>query len=327
MATYKAEFLAHHYRGRLRPRSAYAFGLVDRWARMAALAPGLVNLIARAPGLSAVVKLLAGMARGRAVPRFAPRTFRRWFRGARRKRGGGRPVLLWPDTFTNHFQPDIAIAAVGVLEAAGFEVRLPRAGLCCGRPLYDHGMLVRAKRLLRTTMDALRTELEQGLPIVVLEPSCLAVFRDELPALYPDDPLARRLAAQSCTLSQLLVREQRHHDLPRVPARALVQRHCHQAALFGSDAEEEAMAAAGLTVSTLDAGCCGMAGSFGFEAAHHELSMRIGERALLPAVRAQPADALIVADGFSCREQILQGAGRRALHSAEVLRRSLPEVR
>ena len=327
MATYKAEFLSHYYRGRLRPASAYAMGLVFRWLRMASAAPGLVNFLAQAPGISSVVKALGGIARDRRIPRLAPRTFRSSFT----KREGQSPakrearsrVILWPDTFNDHFHPETAHAAVEVLEAAGFAVEIPRARLCCGRPLYDYGFLDLAVRMLRRIVDALRGEIRAGTPIVVLEPSCAAVFRDELPALFPGDQDALRLSAQTFLLSEILEKKAPDFRFPPVARRALVQGHCHHKAVFGMNEEEQVLKKLGVDIEVLDAGCCGMAGSFGFEKEHYDLSVKVGERALLPAVRRAAADTLIVADGFSCREQISQLAGREALHLADVIRLGL----
>ncbi len=331
MASYKAEFLAHYYAGpRLRPRSAYAFGLIHWWARAAARAPRLANFLTHARGLRAVAKAAAGVAPEREAPEFARRTFRGWWAGRGEKgtgRAARRRVLLFPDTFTNHFHPEVGQAAVEVLEAHGYEVAVPPRVLCCGRPLYDYGMLRLAKRLLERVVAALRDEVRAGTPVVVLEPSCAAVFRDELVDLLAGDEDARRLAAQTLLLPDLLARDQGGESgggaLNR--RRAVVHGHCHQkAVLGGTKTEEEVLSRLGLAVEVLDAGCCGMAGSFGFEAGErYEVSQRCGERVLLPAVRTAAADTLLVADGFSCREQIRQATGRRALHVAEVLRLAL----
>jgi Fe-S oxidoreductase len=206
MASYKAEFLAHYYAGRLRPPSAYAMGLIAYWARVAALIPGVANALLHAPGLAPALKRLAGIDPRRAVPRFAARTFRAWFRHRAARDGDGRPVLLWVDTFNDHFHPETAAAAKDVLEAAGFRVILSPAGLCCGRPLYDYGMLRLARRTLRGVVDALRPYIDDGVPVVGLEPSCVAVFRDELGNLLPDDAAARSLQRHVHTLAELLER-------------------------------------------------------------------------------------------------------------------------
>jgi FAD/FMN-containing dehydrogenase/Fe-S oxidoreductase len=328
MATYKAEFLSHYYRWRLRPRSAYSMGLIMVWARAASHVPQLANFVTHAPGVAGVVKRIGGIAAEREVPRLATEPFTRWFvrRQATRDGRTGDRVILWADTFNNYFEPGIARAAVEVLEACGFDVHLPAEPLCCGRPLYDFGFLARAKRHLGKILTALRDDIRAGTPVVVLEPSCAAVFRDELVNLFPDDPDARRLHDQTRLLSELL--DERSADIEHLrfptPTRALVQGHCHHKAVMGFDAEERVLARAGLDAEVLDSGCCGMAGAFGFERGeHYDVSVKAGERVLLPAVRAAPDDTMIVADGFSCREQIRQCTGRRALHLAEVLQTGL----
>ncbi|HEX2116678.1 MAG TPA: heterodisulfide reductase-related iron-sulfur binding cluster, partial [Alphaproteobacteria bacterium] len=230
----------------------------------------------------------------------------------------GRRVLLWPDTFNNHFSPGTALAAADVLERAGYEVVIPRKRVCCGRPLYDWGFLTRAKKLLRETLDVLRPELDEGLPVVGLEPSCVAVFRDELLNLFPEDEHARRLAASAMTLSEFLARE--NVTLPKLHRKAIVQAHCHHKAVMRFDAEEAMLRSIGLDLTHPDSGCCGMAGAFGFEKKNYDLSVKIGERVILPMVREASADTLIIANGFSCREQLEQETGRKTLHFAEVLK-------
>jgi len=231
--------------------------------------------------------------------------------------------MLWPDTFNNHFHPDTAVAAVEVLEAAGCDVVLPSRRLCCGRPLYDYGFLVHARRLLRDILDELRPHLEAGTPIVVLEPSCLAVFRDELVNLFPDDEDAKRLSRQSFLLAEFLGKQVPGYTPPRLRRRVMLHGHCHHKAIGAIEDEQTLLEAAGADVESLDSGCCGMAGSFGFETDHYDVSMKVGELVLLPAVRRAPDDTLIVADGFSCREQVEQATGRRAVHLAHALHAAL----
>jgi Fe-S oxidoreductase len=244
--------------------------------------------------------------------------------GERSEPGEGRSrVMLWPDTFNNYFYPDTAKAAVEVLEAAGFEVVLPPKALCCGRPLYDYGMLDTAREWLREILDVLRSEIRAGVPIVGLEPSCVAVFRDELGNLLPHDEDARRLGLQVFTLAEFLQKRAPHWEPPRLEQNALLHGHCHQQAILKLDHEVALLRRMGVEPQIPDAGCCGLAGSFGFEREHYDLSMRAGERALLPAVRATSPDTLLIADGFSCREQVSHGTGRRPLHLAEVLQRAL----
>ena len=329
MATYKAEFLSHYYEGRLRPRTAYTMGFIHRWARLASHVPRFVNLVAQTPGLSTIVRAVAGISQRRGLPRFADRTFVDWFRsrapdpsGVRRRR-----VLLWPDTFNNHFHPDTAIAATEVLEAAGCDVTLPAGALCCGRPLYDYGFLAEAKRLLRKGLDSLRPEIEAGTPIVVLEPSCYAVFRDELVNLFPDDSHAQKLSRQTFLLADFLRTQVPGYTPPRLSQRVMLHGHCHHKAIATLGHEEALGRDMTTDLQVLDSGCCGMAGSFGFERNHYDVSMQVGELVLLPAVRNATAETLIVADGFSCREQIAQGTGRRAVHVAHALRLAMDSRR
>jgi FAD/FMN-containing dehydrogenase/Fe-S oxidoreductase len=325
MASYKAEFLSHHYAGRLRPLAAYSMGLIYWWARLASWAPRLVNRLTHAPGIGAAIKALGGIAPQRNMPRFAPETFVVGFRHRTPPpTDASRPrVLLWPDTFNNHFFPDTARAALEVLEEAGFEVVLPERPLCCGRPLYDFGMLTLAKYVLRQVMTTLQREIREGTPIVCLEPSCAAVFKDELTNLFPNDRDARRLQQQTFTFADFLMNHAPHFPLPSLPRKAMLHGHCHQKAVSGIANDERLLRALGLDVQVLDSGCCGMAGSFGFKKEHYEISLKVGELVLLPSVRNASDDTLIVADGFSCREQIIQTTGRRAMHVAEVMRLAL----
>ena len=319
VATYKSEFLAHYYEGRRRPRSAYAFGNIDIWSRLASKAPGLFNLTTQLPLIRDIAKLVAGIPRERSIPAFAPQSFRHWF--SRRGLGNpeAMPVLLWPDTFNNYFLPDTAKAAVEVLESAGYRVMLPQANLCCGRPLYDWGMLDRAKKLLLKILGTLETEIKQDVPIVVLEPSCAAVFRDELLNLFPNDERAHRLSQQTLLLSEFLEQKATHFPLPKLARKALVHGHCHHKSVMRMTDEESVLRKMGIDFQTPAPGCCGMAGSFGFEQDKYQTSLAIGELELLPAVRKASSDCLIVANGFSCREQIRQCTSRHALHLAEVI--------
>ena len=343
VATYKSEFLSHYYEGRIRPRSAYAFGNIDLWARLASHAPGVANLTTQLPFLRDISKLVAGIPAERDIPAFAPETFKTWFHRTRARRfvsgyrfsdtagssqstapsGAAPPVLLWPDTFNNHFLPGTAKAAVEVLEAAGFRVVVPRANLCCGRPLYDHGMLDRAQSLLLQILDELSPEIEAGIPIVGLEPSCVAVFRDELLNLFPHDERAQALSRQTFLLSEFLETRAKNLPIPRLNRKAILHGHCHHKSLMKMTAEESVLRRLGIDFQSPAPGCCGMAGSFGFERDKYDVSIAIGELELLPAVRQAPPDWLIIADGFSCREQIAQGSPRHALHLAEVLQMAL----
>ncbi|RKG81238.1 FAD-binding oxidoreductase [Corallococcus sp. CA049B] len=323
MATYKAEFLSHHYHGRLRPRQAYAFGLVMFWARLGGRVPWLANLVTHAPGLRTLAKAVAGVHPAREIPRFGATPFQRRVRGRRVRVGPRGPVVLFPDTFNNFFQADTASAALEVLEAAGFEVRVPQGFVCCGRPLYDYGMLDTAKALLRHTLARFREEIRAGLPFVLLEPSCAAVFRDELLNLFPHDEDAKRLAAQTYVLSELLQKRAPDFEVPRLEGRALVQGHCHHQAVMKFHDERKWLDRTGLDWEKPDSGCCGMAGSFGYERDKYGVSQACGERVILPKVRGASGDTLLIADGFSCREQIRQATGRKPLHLAQVLQKAL----
>jgi FAD/FMN-containing dehydrogenase/Fe-S oxidoreductase len=334
VATYKAEFMAHHHARRLRPRAAYSMGLIKWWAHLARIAPGLANSVGTVPGIAGLAKLVAGVDSHRRLPRFAGRTFRsdlpREVPDLGGARGADRRVVLFADTFTDGFAPSQGLAALRVLQTAGFSVEVPRADLCCGRPLYDRGFLKQGRRLLGRIVDAFEPELEAGVPIVVLEPSCEAVFHDELPNLLSADPRAKRLGAMAMGLGEFVGRHPEEFGATlsrRLTAPSVLHGHCHQKATVGMADEEAVLRSIGLAPAQPEPGCCGMAGAFGFERGeHYELSMQIGERALLPAVRAAEPDALLIADGFSCREQISQSTGRRALHLAEVLEMTLPQI-
>ncbi|MFF0223845.1 FAD-binding and (Fe-S)-binding domain-containing protein [Streptomyces sp. NPDC004629] len=321
MATYKAEFLAHHYAGRPRPAAHYSMGWLPLWARLARPAPGLVNSVLHAPGLAGAGKRLAGVDGDRQAPVFAGESFLQWWRA----RHADEPdpadpaaVVLWPDTFSTYFHPSVATSAVRVLEDAGFRVTVPGAPVCCGLTWISTGQLATAKRVLRHTLRVLRPYLDAGTPVVGLEPSCTAVFRADALELLAGDPDARRLAGQVRTLAEQLLRAD--WQPPRLARHATVQTHCHQHAVMKFDADRELLRRAHLDTDVLDEGCCGLAGNFGFERGHHEVSLAVGELGVLPAVRAAAPDDVLLADGFSCRTQIEQGdTGRRALHLAEVL--------
>jgi FAD/FMN-containing dehydrogenase/Fe-S oxidoreductase len=329
LATYKAEFLSHYYEGRKRPLNAYAFGLIDRWARMASHTPRLANTLARLPLTAGLAKRMLHIAPERQLPELATSTFRARAahlhgrnRAGASSRGTGeqaRAVLLWADTFTNYFQPEIAEAAYQVLSDAGFAVKVLRRHVCCGRPLYDFGMLDMAKQYLSDAMDALAQEISTGTPIVVLEPSCASVFRDEAVNLMPEDARTGKLKNQTFLLSEFLVRYATDYKPAATRRKILVHMHCHQRAIFNMKDEVTVLNATGGEVKVLDSGCCGMAGPFGFEKKSYGVSQTLGERVLLPAVRAADPGTVILTDGFSCREQISQNTGRRAVHVAEVL--------
>jgi FAD/FMN-containing dehydrogenase/Fe-S oxidoreductase len=318
MATYKAEFLSHYYAKNRRSVAAQFFGRIHEFARAASMAPRVANALAKAPLAARVV----GIHRERSLPRFAPRTFRAWFRARRANASvGAREVILFPDTFNNFFAPEVAIAATEVLERAGFAVTIPDRDLCCGRPLYDQGMLDRAKGRLREVMDALTPMLDRGVCVVGLEPSCILTFRDELPALFPADARASMLRDRSLLLDEFLDREAPDFVPPAIRARALLHGHCHQKAIAGLDRETALLSRVhGLSLEVLDAGCCGMAGPFGYERDHYEVSKACAERVLLPSIRESAPDTIVIADGFSCRAQIRQFCRDRSpMHLAQVL--------
>ncbi|PTY06897.1 FAD-binding oxidoreductase [Opitutaceae bacterium EW11] len=320
VATYKAEFLSKYYEGRLRPRHAYAFGLISVWARLASRVPRLANFVQRAPVFRLAVKSIVGIAPEREIPRFAGRTFKDWFFARPRRNSGGPRVILWADTFNNHFHPDVVRAATRFLERAGWQVDVPRRHLCCGRPLYDYGMLDTAKRWMRENLEVLREDIRAGIPVVVLEPSCAATFRDELTNLWPDDEDARRLSEQTFLLSEFVDSAMKDYPLPTLQRDAVVHGHCHQKAIMKMGSEERVLQRLGVKARVLDSGCCGMAGAFGFEAGeHYRVSIACGEEKLLPEVRRAAPDTVIVASGFSCREQIAQTTSRKAMHLAHVL--------
>jgi FAD/FMN-containing dehydrogenase/Fe-S oxidoreductase len=326
MASYKAEFLSHWYESHPRPMSAHLFGFIDRWSRWASVAPGAVNFLSRHEPFATWIKGVAGISRERRLPMFAKRCFTDAFRGDN-EGGFGESVrgevLLWPDTFNNHFHPQVAQAAIEVLRYAGWRVRIPKASVCCGRPLYEFGYLDDARRYLQRALAVIDEELQAGLPIIVLEPACLSVFREELPMMLPRHEQARRLKSQSFLLADFLLEHSPSLPLQPLEREVLVHLHCHHKSVLDAQPEREWLRKLGLDASEPEAGCCGMAGSFGFEARKYEVSMKCAERALLPAVRDASHDKLVVADGYSCREQIVQGTGREALHLAQVLRMAM----
>jgi FAD/FMN-containing dehydrogenase/Fe-S oxidoreductase len=311
MAAYKAEFMSHYYDRRRRPLAASAMGRIGEWAPLASRAPRLANLAGR------LGKRLAGIAPERDLPQFAAHSFRARFTPSARR---GDAVVLFDDTFNNYFRPGTARAAQALLEAAGCAVGLPPERVCCGRPYYDQGMLERAHASLGRVLGVLSPLLEAGTPIVVLEPGCLSVFRDELGQLFPRDERAARLARQGVSLAELL--ETRGWRPRTTMGKVLVHGHCHQKALTGLAAELAVLRATGCELEAPDTGCCGMAGAFGLRAEHYEASRRIAQHALLPALAAAPG-ATVIANGFSCREQIESLGGRKTLHLADYLAASL----
>ncbi|WP_434591148.1 FAD-binding and (Fe-S)-binding domain-containing protein [Streptomyces sp. A5-4] len=369
MATYKAEFLHHHYKGRLRPAAHYAMGRLPRWLRLVSrlrLARA-ANAAVRVRPLAALAKRLGGIAPERSIPRLATETFSSWWHRRLKERmrdgrqlredgrpGGGPTVVVWPDTFTNYLSPSVGQAAVRVLEAAGLTTVLPpaivvpvpdegdgevarkgahafsarRRGVCCGLTYVSTGQLDRAREVMRRTLDLLTPLLAGGARLVVLEPSCAAALKSDLPELLPDDPRAAALASSVRTFAEAIEECAPNWQPPLVDRPAVGQTHCHQHAILGDAAERRLRERAGLT-GELSGGCCGLAGNFGFERGHYEVSVACAEEQLLPAVRKATADdaggTVVLADGYSCRTQLEQLAGRRARHLAEVLAEGLGE--
>jgi FAD/FMN-containing dehydrogenase/Fe-S oxidoreductase len=323
VATYKAEFLSHYWEGRIRPLRAFVFGWVDKWAVLASVAPRLANGLVRAPIMGRLVKEIVGIAKERKLPAFAGRTFRSAFRKRKALRTKQPTVMLWPDTFNDNFRPETLAAAVEVLEAAGFTVTIPPVRLCCGRPLYDHGFLDMARAYLERILDALKQPISEGVPLVVLEPSCCSAFRDEMLNLFPKREDAKKLAAQTFTLAEFLEKHAPAFSPPKLERAAVVQGHCHHKAIMRLKQQKLQMDKLGLQYEILESGCCGMAGAFGYEAEKYEISMACGERVLLPRVRETARETLLLADGFSCREQIEQATGRKTLHLAEAIQMAL----
>ena len=316
VATWKAEFRFHHYAKKARPRSAYSMSFIDRWARLASYAPAIANVLGR----TGLMKWAAGIHARAQLPRFAPQTFRSWFHERGNRGMGSNRLILWPDTFNNHFRPTTLIAATQLLERAGFKIIVPKEPLCCGRPLYDWGFLDRARKRLERILMVLGNELEAGTPIVVLEPACASVFKDELCNLLPGRADAERLSARVHYVADFVAT--RIDLFPKFlrGGSALVQAHCHHHSVIRFDKEEELLRALDLKIERPPQGCCGMAGAFGMAKESFEVARTIGERVLLPRVRELPDDAMIIADGFSCREQIELHGGRASLHIAELLR-------
>jgi Fe-S oxidoreductase len=345
MAAYKSEFLAQHYKGRLHPLQHYIFGFADRLARYSSLAPTLTNAILNGPITSPLIKRVAGFARERQLPRLAPISYQRTRRSSKKssvpspshlgtpeamKAAPPQSVLLWPDTWNNYYYPQSLSAAESVLTLAGFRVETPRGHICCGRPLYDFGLLSAARSYLAQVLDQMTPQIDAGLPFVFLEPSCASVFKDELLEFFPSDSRARLLSERVWLLADFLATSASGFAKDHLAgslgnAHILIHGHCHHKAVFGGPANEIALLHdAGAQVEMIDATCCGMAGPFGFEARKFEVSKAIANMGLLPAIESTGPTTIIVADGFSCREQIGQFAHKevaqtKALHFAEVL--------
>ncbi len=324
MAAYKSEFLAQRYKGRPHPLHHYIFGFADRLARYGSLAPALTNAVLTGPLTSPLIKHIAGVAQQRQLPRLASRSFQKSRSASPASSHGSaapQAVLLWPDTWNNYYHPQSLHAAETVLAGAGFRVQVPRGHICCGRPLYDFGLLHAARAYLDRVLRRMAPHIDAGMPFVFLEPSCASVFKDELLELFPDDPRALRLSSQVWLFADFLAAHAPDYVAGRLEgAHVLIHGHCHHKAVFGGPASEIALLRkAGAAVEPIQASCCGMAGPFGFEADKFEVSRAIAAQGLLPAVQSAAPNTLVVADGFSCREQIDQLAHAKALHFAEVL--------
>ena len=326
IATLKSEFLSHYYEKNRRPASAFAFGWIYWWSRLASIIPGIVNFVTHAPILRNILKSSVGVTQKRSIPSFAQQTFRNWF-GNQQKRNTDKPkVILWVDTWNNFFKPETLVAALEVLEVAGFQVIISQRVICCGRPLYDFGMLDKAKEMLLQILDTLRDEIRAGTPVVGLEPSCVSVFRDEMCDLIKGNEDAKRLKKQTFTLAEFLEKKAPDFKIPQLKRNAIVQGHCHHKAIMKMKSEENLLKKLGLDYQVLDSGCCGMAGYFGYlKGDKYEVSVKAGERVLLPAVRGADKKTLVISDGYSCREQIEQMTDREGMHIAQVLQMALHE--
>ncbi|MDP9474262.1 MAG: FAD-binding protein [Actinomycetota bacterium] len=321
MATYKAEFLSGYYKGRLRPRYAYTMGLIMLHARIAQYMPRLANFVTHTPVLKDLIKKAGGITTEREMPPFATQTFKAWFEERGTRNPEGPPVVLFPDTFNSYLHPETMKATTEVLEAAGYRIIVPQQPLCCGRPLYDYGMLDTAKVFLDRLVGNLAPYVREGIKVVGAEPSCVATFRDELPNMMPHDEDAKRLSKNTLTLAEFLVEE--GYEPPRLERKAVVHGHCHGEAIMGMSGERKLLEKMGLDFEVLDSGCCGLAGSFGFENEHYDLSMQVGEHKFFPMMRDAGKDTLLIADGFSCKTQLEHGSERRALHVSQVIKMAM----
>jgi hypothetical protein len=364
MAQYKSEFLAQKYKGRLHPLHHYVFGFADMMARLGSLTPGLTNFLLSAPMTSPLIKHMVGVAQERRMPQLARKSWKAGRaadetanvpRGAKllvrptngveashscagkKAQGwgteheylpagsiGGEVVVLWADTWNNYYHPQTLASAERVLTQAGFRVQTTRGHICCGRALYDFGLLDTARGYMARVLDAIAPQIEAGLPFIFLEPSCASIFKDEALELFPNDERAQKMSKLVWLLADWLAAKAPDWVDGRLKgAQVILHGHCHHKAVFGGPKSEIALLRkAGAHVETIETTCCGMAGPFGFEADKIEVSKAIANLGLLPAVKAAGPMTLIVADGFSCREQIAQLSDREGLHFAEILDRS-----
>ncbi|MCH9736079.1 MAG: 4Fe-4S dicluster domain-containing protein, partial [Actinomycetia bacterium] len=324
MATLKAEALFQRYRHRLRPATHYSLGWLPRWARLASLVPRTVNRAMEGP-LAPLGKRMAGVDARRGLPVFATQTFRQWF--ARHPSTAGDPVMLWVDTFTNHFTPEVGIAAVRVLEGAGYSVRIPQRRMCCGLTWISTGQLDTARKILRRSVTSLAAAAQADVPIVGVEPSCTAVFRSDAAELLGGSDAGVAVSRSVQTLAELLGGTDGWEPPDLSGISAVVQPHCHHSAVLGFDADGDILRRAGVEARMVQ-GCCGLAGNFGAERGHYDVSVAVAENDLLPALREADEAWPVITDGFSCRTQLLDLTGREGIHLAELLaqHRSAPGV-
>ena len=320
VATYKSEFMAHYYKNKLHPLREYLFGHIKTFAAIGSKIPKISNWLLNSPGIGTFIKNFTGIATERKMPRLADETFKKWFSKQKmNNENSEKRVIFWTDTFNNYFHTEVAKAAAKVLTDAGWYLIVPAKNLCCGRPLYDFGMLDTAKKWLLEILTELREEIRKGTPMVGIEPSCVTTFKDELINLFPGNEDARRLSKQTYMFSDFIIEKCPDYKLPEILTKAMVHNHCQHKAVLKTEKETELLDKLKLDYHVVDSGCCGMAGPFGFEKDKYEISVKAGERVLLPEVRKASADEIIIADGFSCKEQIRQLTSRKALHIAEVI--------
>jgi Fe-S oxidoreductase len=343
MTAYKSEFLAQRYKHRFHPLHHYVFGFADKLARLGSTFPALTNAVLTGPLTSPLIKRIVGVAQERKMPRLAARSYRKtgvttephfnvsripskidadWNSGcAPVPPPPPQVVVLWPDTWNNYYHPQTLAAAEKVLSLAGFRVQIPNRPICCGRALYDFGLLGDARAYLAKVFDRMASEIDAGLPFIFLEPSCASVFRDEALELFPNNPRAQRMSRQVWLLADWLAAKAPEWVTNRLHGEQIILHgHCHHKAVFGGPANEIALLKkAGASVELINSSCCGMAGPFGFEANKIEVSKAIANLGLMQAVNSAAPATIIVADGFSCREQIDQLSDRKGIHFAEAL--------
>jgi FAD/FMN-containing dehydrogenase/Fe-S oxidoreductase len=336
MTAYKSEYLAQRYKHRPHPLHHYIFGFADLLARLGSITPALTNAVLTGRFTSPLIKRIVGVAQERQLPRLAGKSYKKARlasnettnvpralsgKNATKAEPAGEHVVLWADTWNNYYHPQTLAAAEAVLTQAGFRVQVPKGHICCGRALYDFGLLGTARAYLAKVLDRMAPEIEAGLPFIFLEPSCASVFKDEALEFFPDDLRAQRMSKQVWLLADWLAARAPEWVTGRLEgAQVILHGHCHHKAVFGGPVNEIALLKkAGAAVELINSSCCGMAGPFGFEADKFEVSKAIANLGLLPAVNSAAPATIIVADGFSCREQINQLSDREGMHFAEVL--------